>query len=50
MKKVVNQFLKSVLTDLLNSKVEVILEPFQIESAFFEYYYKFPLCEVSPTS
>lgn len=41
MEKVVNQFVKAVLTDLLKNKGELILEPIQIESAFFEYYYKF---------
>ena len=41
MEKVVNQFLKAVLTELFSNKAELILSPIQIESEFYEYYYKF---------
>jgi hypothetical protein len=41
MEIVVNLFVKAVLTDLLNNKVELLLAPIQIESEFYEYYYKF---------
>lgn len=40
MEKVVNQFVKAVLTDLLNNKGELILEPIKVEMDF-EYSCKF---------
>lgn len=41
MEKIVDQYLKSILTDLFKNKGELILKPFKIESEWSEYYYKF---------
>ncbi|MEY5049983.1 MAG: hypothetical protein RLZZ175_3342 [Bacteroidota bacterium] len=41
MEKVVNQYLKAVLSNLLNNKGVLILEPLKIESEWSDYYYKF---------
>jgi hypothetical protein len=41
MENIANQFVKAVLTDLLNNQGVVILEPHKIESQFYKYYYKF---------
>jgi hypothetical protein len=41
MEKIVEQYINSILSDLLKNKDELILKPIKIESEWSDYYYKF---------